>query len=234
MPEGYSREQYAPILAEAGIEGDYLAATESFKGFNPAKYGAKNPPNLEGFLFPATYELLGGETVDDIVEQQLAAFKANIKSADLSFAKKKNLTPYDVLIIASMIDREVQVDKERPLVAAVIYNRLSMGEPLGIDATTRYEYNNWTDAITQAQLDKDTPFNTRLNAGLTPTPIGSPGLASIEAAARPAKVDYLFYVVKPGTCPAEHAFTNSEAEFTKLVAQYNEARSAAGNESPTC
>ena len=120
---------------------------------------------------------------------------------DLSYAEKKNLTPYDVLIIASMVQREVQVAKELPLVAAVIYNRLSRGEPLGIDATTRYEYNNWTDEITQDQLDKDTPYNTRLNAGLTPTPIGNPGLAAIKAAASPAKVNYLFYVVKPGTCP---------------------------------
>jgi cell division protein YceG involved in septum cleavage len=126
------------------------------------------------------------------------------------------------------------VEKERPLVAAVIYNRLSKGEPLGIDATTRYEYNEWEKAITQDQLDKDTPYNTRLNVGLPPTPIGNPGLAAIKAAANPAKVDYLFYVVKPGTCPAQHTFTNSEAEFDKLVAEYNNARADAGNESPTC
>ena len=133
-----------------------------------------------------------------------------------------------------MIDREVQVQKERPLVAAVIYNRLSKGEPLGIDATTRYETRNYTRAITQETFDTDTPYNTRLNVGLPPTPIGNPGLAAIKAAAAPAKVDYFFYVVKPNTCPATHTFTASAAEFDKLVAEYNKARAAAGNESPTC
>jgi peptidoglycan lytic transglycosylase G len=234
-PEGYSREQLAPLVEAAGIEGDYLADTKSHKGFDPAMYGAAKAPNLEGFLFPATYDVTPGETTEDLVAEQLQAFKANLKRVDLSYAEKKgNLTPYDVLIIASMIDREVQVEKERPLVAAVIWNRLHKGEPLGIDATTRYEYNNWDKAITQAQLDKDTPFNTRLNAGLPPTPIGNPGLASIKAAARPANVNYLFYVVKPGTCPATHSFTSSEAEFNQLVAKYNKARAEAGNKSPTC
>jgi len=235
MPEALSIEEDAEAVAGAGITGDYVEAAMGSKGFDPTKYGApKDVPSLEGFLYPATYDLFEGETADDLVAEQLVYFQQNFKSVDLTYAKKKNLTPYDVLIIASMIDREVQEPKERPLVAAVIYNRLSKGEPLGIDATTRYEYNEWEKAITQDQLDKDTPYNTRLNVGLPPTPIGNPRLEAIEAAANPAKVDYLFYVVKPGTCPAQHAFTNSEAEFDKLVAEYNAARADAGNESPTC
>jgi uncharacterized YceG family protein len=231
--EGESRVEYADDVATAGFEGDYLAATKSSKSIDLKKYGAQGAPNLEGFLFPATYPVRPNETVEELVSEQLLAFEQNFNKVDLSYAKKKNLTPYDVLIIASMVQREVQVKKEMPLVAAVIYNRLSRGEPLGIDATTRYEYNNWTDEITQDQLDKDTPFNTRLNAGLTPTPIGNPGLDAIEAAANPAKVDYLFYVVKPGTCPATHAFTASEEEFNSLVEEYNRAREAEGA-SPTC
>jgi len=236
IPEGYSREQIAPLVAEAGIEGDYLAASESFKGFDPTKYGAEgDPASLEGFLFPATYELGPVETAGELVGEQLQAFRANLKQVDLSYARKNgNLTPYDVLIIASMIDREVVVPKERPLVAAVIWNRLGRGEPLAIDASTRYEYNSWESAITDEQLAKDTPYNTRLNLGLTPTPIGNPGLASIEAAAHPADVGYLFYVVKPGTCPPQHSFAKTLAEFNQLVEQYNQARAAAGNESPTC
>jgi uncharacterized YceG family protein len=235
LPEGFSREQNVQTIADAGVTGDYLAASTSSKGFDPAKYGApKEPASLEGFLFPATYSLYGGETAKDLVNEQLRYFKLNLKQVDLSYAKKKNLTPYDVLIIASMIDREVVKPKERPLVAAVIYNRLSRGEPLGIDATTRYEYNSWTKAITQAQLDKATPYNTRLNVGLPPTPIGNPGLAAIEAAANPAKVDYLFYVVDPNSCNG-HSFTANEAEFNKLVAEYNKAREAAGGQAPsTC
>ena len=108
---------------------------------------------------------------------------------NLSYAKSKNLTVYDVLTIASMIDKEVQIPSERPLVAAVIYNRLHRGMPLGIDATTRFEFHNYTGEITQSQLESPSPYNTRTHSGLPPTPIGNPGLAAIRAAARPAKVE---------------------------------------------
>jgi len=232
IPEGLPRSQVAPIVSEVGLQGDYEAATVSYRGFDPSRYGAKDPPNLEGFLFPATYELEPGSTVEDLVFQQLDAFRQNFAGVDMSYAKKKNLTPYDILIIASMIDREVVVAKERALVAAVIYNRLRIGEPLGIDATTRYEYDSYTEPLTSDQLETDTPYNTRLNAGLTPTPIGNPGLASIEAAANPAKVDYLFYVVDPDGC-GTHSFTASSAEFDRLVAEYNAARDAAGGQAPS-
>ncbi|MFM9043396.1 MAG: endolytic transglycosylase MltG [bacterium] len=232
IPEGLPRSQVAPIVSDVGIQGDYAAATESFKGFDPAKYGAEDPPSLEGFLFPATYELEPGASVDDLVFQQLDAFRQNLDQVDLAYAKKKNLTPYDILIIASMIDREVVVPKERPLVAAVIYNRLRIGEPLGIDATTRYEYDSYTEPLTSDQLETDTPYNTRLNAGLPPTPIGNPGLASMQAAARPAKVDYLYYVVDPDGC-GTHSFTASADEFNRLVAEYNAAREAAGGQAPS-
>lgn len=232
IPEGLPRSQVAPIVADVGVQGDYEEATKSFQGFDPAKYGAKNPPSLEGFLFPATYELEPGSTVEDLVFQQLDAFRQNFAGVDMNYAKKKNLTPYDVLTIASMIDREVVVAKERPLVAAVIYNRLRIGEPLGIDATTRYEYDNYVNPLTSDQLESDTPYNTRLNAGLPPTPIGNPGLASIKAAARPANVDYLYYVVDPNGC-GTHSFTSSAAEFDRLVAEYNAARDAAGGQAPS-
>ena len=116
-----------------------------------------------------------------------------------SYAKKKNLTRYDVLIIASMVEREAQLDRERPLVSAVIYNRLKDGMTLGIDATIRYYENNWARPLRVSELERDSPYNTRLNRGLPPTPIGNPGLASIKAAANPARgKDYLFYVRKPG------------------------------------
>ncbi|MSO41866.1 MAG: endolytic transglycosylase MltG [Solirubrobacterales bacterium] len=232
LPEGYSRDQFAPLVQGAGVSGDYLAASKSHKGFNPATYGAESPSSLEGFLFPATYDVKPGETADDLVAEQLQAFQANVGQVNLKYAKSKNLNVYDILKIASMINREVTVQKEAPLVAAVIYNRLSRGEPLAIDATTRYEFKNYTQPITQAQLESSSLYNTRTHAGLPPTPIGNPGLAAIRAAAHPANVNYIFYVVKPGTC-GEHAFTDNLAEFNKLVEQYNSARTAAGGDSPT-
>jgi UPF0755 protein len=226
IPEGEDRTQIATTISDLGLSGDYLAASKSSKGFNPNRYGADDPKSLEGFLFPATYELDPGATVDQFVSEQLQAFKQNIAGVNMSYAKSKNLTVYDVLIIASMIDKEVMVPSERRLVAAVIYNRLSRGMPLGIDATTRYEFHNYTGEITKSQLQSTSAYNTRTHAGLTPTPIGNPGLDAIEAAAHPAKVNYLFYVVKAGG-NGQHCFAAAEAEFNKLVAAYQQGRAAA-------
>jgi uncharacterized YceG family protein len=130
----------------------------------------------------------------------------------MAYARSKRLTPYDVLIIASMVEKEVQVPRERALVAAVIYNRLKAGMPLGIDATIRYGFDiPPTQAILQSQIDSDNPYNTRKRVGLPPTPISNPGLAAMQAAAHPAKVNYLYFVRK-ADCKS-HFFTRSQREF---------------------
>jgi UPF0755 protein len=228
IPEGEDRTQIAATIADLGLSGDYLAASKSSKGFDPNRYGANDPKSLEGFLFPATYELDPGASVEQLVAEQLDGFRLNIAGVNMSYAKSKNLTVYDVLTIASMIDKEVMVPSERPLVAAVIYNRLSRGMPLGIDATTRFQFHNYTGEITQSQLQSPSPYNTRIHLGLPPTPIGNPGLAAIEAAARPAKVNYLFYVVN-GDGSGGHCFTASEQEFNQLVEAAN-----SGQATPNC
>lgn len=233
IPEGFSRDQVAPVAKEAGLEGDYVKATESVKGFKPEKYGASKPADLEGFLFPATFEVFKNGTVEDLVRKQLKAFEQNIAGVDLSYAESKNLTTYDVLKIASMIEREVQVPEERANVASVVYNRLSNGMPLGIDATIRFEDSNYDEQLLESRLNEDTPYNTRFNTGLPPGPIGNPGLASIEAAANPAKTDYLFFVVKPGTC-GEHVFTETEDEFFAAEAEYQAALQAEGGSPTEC
>jgi len=124
------------------------------------------------------------------------------------------------------------VQKDRPLIAAVIYNRLKLRMPLGIDATIRYGLNNWTQPLKQSELQKDGPYNTRTRLGLPPTPIGSPGLASIKAAANPAKVDYVYYVVKPCGNGA-HVFSSTDAKFQRDVAAYNAARAKRGGKDPS-
>ena len=215
IPEGYSRAQTAQIAKEAGLVGSYMEASRGH----------------EGFLFPDTFELEKGAPASDLVELQLQDFKRRVAGVDMNYARSKNLTTRDVVTIASMIEREAQLEKERPLIAAVIYNRLHEGMPLGIDATIRFATGNYDEPLTESELAIDSPYNTRTNVGLPPGPIGSPGLASIEAAAHPAKVDYLFYVVQPGAC-GEHSFSSSEAQFEADVARYNEAREAAGGESP--
>ena len=149
------------------------------------------------FLFPATYELKPSSSAEDLVDQQLKAFERNFKQVDLKYARSKNLSPYDVLIIASMIDREVQVPRERNLVVEVIYNRLAANEALGIDATIRYATGNFDKPLTESELSIDSPYNTRLVAGLPPTPIGNPGLGAIEAAADPGRGDNRWFVVDP-------------------------------------
>jgi UPF0755 protein len=234
IPEGDARRQTASLIAETGITGNYVKASRSFRGFNSAKYGApRNPPSLEGFLFPATYELEPGASVQTLIAEQLQAFEQNISQVNMSYAKRKNLNVYDVLKIASMVDDEAQDPKERRLIAAVIYNRLRRDQPLGIDATTRYQFNNYTEPVTQSQLQSNSGYNTRRNVGLPPTPISNPGLDAIRAAANPARVNYLFFVVKPGTgCPIQHSFTASEQEFERLQAEYQQALQEQGG-SPT-
>ncbi len=234
IPEGRSRREIVPIAKAAKLTGDYLEASKRFAGkLSPFSYGApRGTRSLEGFLYPATYELEKGAAARELVERQLAAFKANFAKVGLERARRKNLTGYDVLIIASMVEREAQLDRERKLIAAVIYNRLKDGMPLGIDATTRYAINKPSGALTQSELEADSPYNTRKRAGLPPTPIGNPGLASIRAAAAPANVKYRYFVVKPGTC-GEHAFSQTDAEFQRDAARYNAARAQAGGQSPT-
>ena len=230
VPEGRSRREIAPLVRR--LDGNYMRATRRSRALDPRDYRAPRGRTLEGFLFPATYELKKGQPVSRLVERQLEAFKQNFRKVDLSYARRKNLTPYDVLIIASMVEREAQVARERPLVASVIYNRLSEGIPLGIDATIRFALNQWTEPLKRSELATPSPYNTREIPGLPPGPIGNPGLASIRAAARPARTDYLFYVVKPGTC-GEHSFSSTNAEFEADVARYNAARERRGGKSPT-
>jgi cell division protein YceG involved in septum cleavage len=231
VPEGYSRAQTAELTEGAGMRGDYLAASVRSPYLSPVRYGGEDAEDLEGYLFPDTFELKRRAPVGDLVQLQLEDFKRRVANLDMSYARSKNLTMHDVVTIASMVEEEAQLDSERRLIAAVIYNRLREGIPLGIDATVRFATGNYVDPLTESDLGVDSPYNTRANTGLPPGPISSPGLASIEAAARPAQTDHLYYVVEPGTC-GKHAFSSSDVEFQADVARYNEAREEAGGESP--
>ncbi len=231
IPEGYSRAQAAQLVSEDGLEGDYMKETVRSRFLDPARYGGKGAKDLEGFLFPDTFEMKPGAPAADLVQLQLQDFKRRIEGVDMGYARSKNLTVFDVLIIASMIEREAGVPSQRKLVASVVYNRLHEGMPLGIDATIRFATGNYEQPLTESELAVDSPYNTRTNTGLPPGPINSPGLAAIRAAAHPAKTKYIFYVNKPNTCN-ELAFAKSEAEFEADVARYNAAREAAGGNEP--
>jgi uncharacterized YceG family protein len=231
IPEGRARGEIAPLVKQAGLEGSYQRATARSSHLNPRRYGAPHGATLEGFLFPATYELKRGATSRALVGKQLDAFKANFAKVGMSYARRKNLTAFDIVTIASMVEREASLDRERPLIAAVIYNRLKQGIPLGIDATIRYATHNWTRPLRVSELNSNSAYNTRKRQGLPPGPIGNPGLASLKAAAHPARVAYLFYVVKPCGNGA-HAFSSTDAQFQRDVAKYNSARAKRGGKSP--
>ena len=231
IPEGYTRAQTAEVAKQDGLSGSYEKASVRSKYLNPAKYGGKGAKDLEGFLFPDTFELKKHASAAELVQLQLEDFRNRIAGVNMKYADSKNLTVFDVVTIASMIEHEAVSEGDRKKVARVIYNRLHEGMPLGIDATTRFATGNYTEPLTESELAVDSPYNTRTHTGLPPGPIDSPGLASIEAAAHPAKGDYLFYVVEPGACN-KLAFSKTEAEFEADVARYNSAREAAGGNSP--
>jgi UPF0755 protein len=234
LPEGPSRRELAPRVKAAGVRGDYVKASAKSTLLNPRAYGApKRTRTLEGFLFPDTYQLRSRTaTARQLVNLQLRNFKRQFDEVDLRHARREHLSRYDVLIIASMIEREALVPKDRRLISAVIYNRLQKDIPLGIDATLRYRLNNWTKPLKESELQTNSDYNTRKVQGLPPTPIGNPGLASIQAAADPANVKYLFYVVKPCGNGA-HAFSSTDAQFQKDVAAYNAARKKRGGKDPS-
>ena len=224
FPEGFTRAQMAVRVrdvAQIAHRKSHKPVKLTLASYNAASrtapvpcFGRKAQRNLEGFLFPATYDFLAATTSKQLVLDQLQAFCTQWHDVDLSYARKKNLTPYDVLIIASMVEKEARAASERPLVAAVIYNRLHARMPLGIDATLRYGLHiPATQSILESQLASDNPYNSRRLVGLPPTPIANPGLASIRAAAHPAAVDYLYFVRKPDM--VHHFFTASDTAFAQ-------------------
>lgn len=235
FPEGFTIAEMADRVAAVrriAIEKRGVTPRLTRQGYLLAVSKARPPArfrrdatagSMEGFLFPALYEFSQRTTGAELVRKQLQAFQRRFAQVDLSYARSKNLTPYDVLIIASMIEEETAVPEERRLVAAVIYNRLRNDMPLGIDATLRYGFDiPGTESLTKEAIRTDSPYNTRIRKGLPPTPITNPGLASLKAAANPARgVDYLYYVRKPDSL--RHYFTASESDFLRKVCEYGYA-----------
>lgn len=237
IPEGLTVKQVGSLAHRAELKGSYTTASSSPAARRTARTLGlpTGRSTLEGFFFPATYTLKTTASTADLVAQQLKTFKRETAKVDYSYAKQNQLTRYDVLIIASLIENEAQTAKDRRLIAAVIYNRLKQSIPLQIDATTRYEtgnYGNDARPIRQSELDADTPYNTRKRRGLPPTPISSPGLASLQAATNPAKVPFIYYVVKPCGNGA-HNFSSTDAEFQKDRDAYDSKREQLGGKDPS-
>jgi UPF0755 protein len=215
IPEGTTLRQAAGIVSrelKAISREDYIDVARD----DPPPFtleGYRKGTTLEGMLFPATYDVLPRKaSAAAFVKTQLEAFDANFAKVDMQRARAANLTEYDVVIIASMIDREALVPAERAVVAAVIWNRLRKDMLLQIDATIQYALGKTKPLLTYDDLEIDSPYNTYKRTGLPPTPISNPGLAALKAAANPTGDKYLYYVARnDGT--GRHFFSTTYEQF---------------------
>ena len=214
IPEGFTLAQVAARVGAlpGRSQAKFMAAATSGQvrsQFQPQNQG------LEGLLFPATYQVTADEDESAILQKMVSTFDANATNAGITDAASKlGVSPYQVIIVASMVEREAKLNEDRGPIASVIYNRLKKNVLLQIDATLLYG-QGVTDA---GQIDKTStnPYNTYKFKGLPPTPIASPGLPSLQAAANPPTTDFLYYVLSDAS--GKHAFASTAKEFDKLVA----------------
>jgi UPF0755 protein len=217
MPEGLTVPEIIERLADGerglGFDSDtmrqLLDSGQVRSQFQPA-----DQPSNEGILFPETYRVAADADEETVLRQMVGLLDATMNELGVASAQERfNLTPYEVLIVASLIEEETKVDAERSKVAQVIYNRLRQGIPLGIDATSRYEAEIEGRDRGSIDFESDSPYNTRRVAGLPPTPIASPGRASIEAALNPEDGPWIYYVLQDEA--GNHLFTESYEEFLR-------------------
>ena len=204
IPEGFTVRQIAERLAARGLvnEDRFLYLASNGRSFNVA---FPHGDNLEGYLFPDTYLIPIGVSEEAVIRQMLDCFNRRVVGS----TGHASMPLYEIVILASMIEREARVPKDRPLVSAVLRNRLNRGMPLEVDATVLYALGRHKSRVLYSDLEVDSPYNTYQYAGLPPGPIANPGLSCIEAALHPANVDYLYYVAKPD---GSHIFSRTLAE----------------------
>ncbi len=231
VPEGLTVAQTAQRVADAFPNISYDGFMEQAKA---SRYvgeftflnGAYDD-SLEGFLFPKTYSLEEGATADDVIRAMLRQFSTETSSLDWAAATQGGvtLTQYQVVVMASLIERETAVESERPLVASVIYNRLNSGMLLQIDASVAYALGKY-DVLTYDDLAVDSPYNLYTNYGLCPGPICSPSLSSIQAALNAETTDYVYYVAS-AALDGTHVFCATAEEFEEAAAAYHAASGTA-------
>lgn len=229
IPEGLRKEEIGELLERRGVVSKqaFLDALRDETAYAdiPAVADARRGFGLEGFLFPATYGFYSDATAGDVVRQMLIAFDQQVAPEIGEGAG--GLTPWQVVTLASIVEREARVPEERPLIASVFLNRLRLGIPLQADPTVQYALANdpanvdafgyWKARLTVDDLGLDSTYNTYVYVGLPPGPICNPGLDAIRAVLRPAQTNYLFFVAKPD---GSHAFAETLEEHKRNVAQY--------------
>lgn len=223
VPEGLTvKETLALVAKKTDLTPAALqAAAKDAKALELPAY-AKG--RLEGFLFPETYEIQPDTTAAGLLREMVAMFKTKVaESGVLDQAAKVNLTPYELLIVGSMVEKETQQDTERGKVSRVIYNRLAQDFYLGVDAAVLYGLGRSSGGLSQADLDKPTPYNNRLVKGLPPTPISNPGMSSLEGAAKPEAGPWTYYVLDAKR-PGYHVFTDDPEVFNAAKAACQAAK----------
>lgn len=218
IPEGLTLRQIAERVGRlpGRSAGRFLEVARS--GTVRSRFQPPGSNNLEGLLFPETYDLDPKDDETAILTRMVQGFEAVAAEVGLDQAPAKvGLTPYQAVIVASMVEEESKIEEERPKVARVIYNRIERGETLGIDATLRYGLNRPTEPLRKSDLASDNPYNTRKLKGLPPTPIAAPSRSSLLATLNPVPGPWLFYVLieKDG----RHAFATTAAEFARYKAE---------------
>jgi UPF0755 protein len=221
IPEGLAASQIAAQLVKAGSVKDaatYLDLSKQPAKFVVPKIGGteEKVTTLEGLLFPDTYDLMAGDGPTELIGAQLAAFDKKTASLPWDNAETLGLSPYEIVIVASMLEKEASTPADMANVAAVIYNRLEKKMTLGLDVTVRYAVDKWSDPLTAEDLKVDSPYNTRVVKGLPPGPISNPGVAALTAALNPASVDYLYFIADEN---GKMTFTATYDEFLKLKKQ---------------
>jgi UPF0755 protein len=212
IPEGFTARQIAVRLAALGI-GRADAFERLFRTTNLRVDGSRTQ-GLEGFLFPSTYLVPFATTPETLTRQLTDQFTKELPADAARQARGLHVSVPQVVTIASLVEREAKIDADRPMIAAVIYNRLRLGMPLQVDATIEYALPKHQEALSLHDLRIDSPYNTYEHQGLPPTPIANPGLASLEAALHPAKTEALYYVYCGN---GHHVFANTFAEHQTNV-----------------
>ncbi|WP_411346838.1 endolytic transglycosylase MltG [Paenibacillus sp. WLX1005] len=239
IPEGYTVTQIADKLSEAGfVDRDkFMKLVDDPSQFKQAREwnvptgnGILHP--LEGYLFPATYDLPIESTEEDVIANMLAGMRTNLASiSDLdSKLKTRGMNLHQLLTEASLIEREVVVPAERAEVAGVIDNRIKQKMRLQIDATVQYALGKQKQRLLYSDLKIDSPYNTYLNDGLPPGPIANPGIESIKAALEPKTSEYLYYVTKKDGSGG-HLFAKTYAEHQKNIETSNATSAASSGQS---
>jgi len=219
IPEGYTVKQIKERILQ---DIPFIESEELESALNLSNYGAyeflKGMTSLEGFLFPKTYDVTTDYSALNIIEMMLTQFQIEVQEIDWSYIENSDYSRYDILKIASLIEREAYIAEERELISAVIHNRLKINMILQIDATIRYALDKWDGIVTYDDTEIDSPYNTYKYTGLPPTPICNPGIACLDAALNPADVDYLYYVVIDENTH-EHYFSTTNTEHEKAKSQ---------------